>query len=1050
MPVACGDKTFKAVYSKHEGDATVSYEKVTSGLKSGTYVMVSSNDYIYTGQNNGSSTTDYGTVISVTQSAGIVTAANLPNTAKEVTVRIGKGGSINNKFAIQIPSTKYLSATTGNYLNSDIASGDVGDAYVWMLDNGSDSYGKSGSEKTGAAGAIRSASHTTRVIQFYSDRFACYENTASNYVFLYRKKVAGTTYYATAPASCDIPDDIEVNYDDNKAYAGDQTITGMPSGTTFEFTTYPNFASYSIGAAPTDPTGYHFAGWNTSVDGSGDAYAAGASVTTFGYTETITLYAQWERVYTVTLMDNGAKRDELTEEYFGAGVNLPEGNNCTPSSEFTFVGWTESAVQLNGDPVRPATATLHAAGAYTPTSDITLYSVYSSTIDGCDDFAAGVSGAYTMYYNGSTYATTAGTSGSYTGATSGTAEVFYIAYAPSHTGYTISTSAGYLGWNHDGSELTKGNTTPYYWKISGSSSNWVITPEPSAYTKQLKSSDGNKFQLYAANTGGTLLLQKSAMTYYFNTAICGDNRITFHDGGGAISGTPTTPDGSTWNSTTYVLSGLENCDKVTDFPTASYDGWTFVGWSTEDYSNSGKHVADYAEENASTDEPDGSIIYKTGGNSYTVRGGNIDLYPVFTRFPENESFDMENGGEYYMYYLDESSDDGYGAPIRVYAGDYQDLKRYKPTTSCATATLFTFTKDGDVWHIYDNTTGKYLKGRESNDDLQQAADLSEELDDWTITIKNGNQFDASCQGYGRYLTFSTSANNFMDYSVTANPSICMPVYLGSCTERIYSSEPSPVPTIDLTGEPMVTSSAGQTVRATATINLSASHLASVSANRIKITGTNLKFASSATDAPATPLWVDVTSGSASATIYVYYTPTDTEDGLENIIVTAQAYTTNTPKDVQTTGIVHARHLPADIVIAAKWGDKWYALPANCTTSTSSTTGILIEVDNANDPTEATAAPDIAKYGLRGVKNTRITSSGVGNNMVFTERLSTTTANDQKTLYNGSGTNIQVNAQYSSYNSTNPEKYEWIPATTDLTSASGERDLSLGMTVSSVH
>ena len=96
VPVGSGDKTFKAVYSKHEGDGTVSYEKVTSGHKSGTYIMVSSNDLVYTGQHSGSGTTDYGDNTSVIQSAGVVTAANLPNTAKEVTVRIGKGGSINN------------------------------------------------------------------------------------------------------------------------------------------------------------------------------------------------------------------------------------------------------------------------------------------------------------------------------------------------------------------------------------------------------------------------------------------------------------------------------------------------------------------------------------------------------------------------------------------------------------------------------------------------------------------------------------------------------------------------------------------------------------------------------------------------------------------------------------------------------------------------------------------------------------------------------------------------------------------------------------------
>ena len=1002
------DKEFKALYSKHEGDATVSYEKVASNsvTPSGEYVIASPDgNTILTGLN----ANKRGTHEAVTISDGVIASKG-----NGVVLKVNKKG---NLFNIKMSGdTKYITTTSDTYFEYSVTDG--ASACMWELT--SDGY-------------IHSTTHDTRYIEFLKSGGTLYFGayTGTQYKsFLYRKRVAGTTYYATAPASCAVPTEITVSYNDNKAHAGDQTISGTPSGTTLDFTTYPNFASYTIGAAPTDPTGYHFAGWNTSADGSGDAYAAGASVTTFGYTETITLYAQWERVYTVTLMDNGTKRDELTEEYFGAGVVLPEGNNCTPSSEFTFVGWTESAVQLNADPIRPAT--LHAAGAYTPTGDITLYSVYSSTIDGCDDFAAGVSGAYTMYYNGSTYATTAGTSGSYTGATSGTAEVFYIAYAPSHTGYTISTSAGYLGWNHDGSELTKGNTTPYYWKISGSSSNWVITPEPSAYTKQLKSSDGNKFQLYAANTGGTLLLQKSAMTYYFNTAICGDNRITFHDGGGAISGTPTTPDGSTWNSTTNVLSGLENCDKVTDFPTASYDGWTFVGWSTEDYSNSGKHVTDYAEENASTDEPDGSIIYKTDGNSYTVRGGNIDLYPVFTRFPENEPFDMENGGEYYMYYLKPGTDDGYGAPIRVYAGDYQDLKRYKPTTSCATATLFTFTKDGDVWHIYDNTTGKYLKGRESNDDLQQAADLSEELDDWTITIKNGNQFDASCQGYGRYLTFSTSANNFMDYSVTANPSICMPVYLGSCTERIYSSEPSPVPTIDLTGEPMVTSSAGQTVRAATPLTLSGSHLAG--ATKITLTGTNLKFATSATTAPVATLEIPVSSGGVAATdIYVFYTPAagDTEDGIENLVVTAAADDDDVTK---TTSLVQVRHLPSQFVIAAKAGSQWLALTAKVS-GMGTQAAVPIIVDDETNPTSATVAMNTSEYSLFQLPNNRpsMANSRFQNNSEAVHLYSNVTG---KVLNpsTSSATSTHINTGASrdgAGDSPNCLYYEWKLVSTDL-------------------
>lgn len=1052
------DKEFKALYSKHEGDATVYYEKVTSGPKSGTYVMVSypRNDiyYIYTSYNASSYCNQSPVTIS---DNGTVSAANATSaSAREVTVRAGNGANT-GKFAIYDgTASKYLTGGAGSVgVNNDIT-------FCWNLMDGSTKVNSK--EQIPKAGAIHSTTNTTYLLQLRNhstcDRFQMYANTQTDGtnpydVYLYRKRVAGTTYYTTAPGSCEVPTEITVSYNDNKAYAGDQTISGMPSGTTLTFTDYPDFDTYTVGSAPTDPTGYHFTGWNTSAEGGGDSYDAGEDVTTFGYVETITLYAQWERVYTVTLYDNGVERTRLTQASAGANVTLPSGNNCTPGSAFTFVGWTDSPVQLNAEPVRPNIVS--GAGEWGDdelTDDITLYSVYSKSVAGCDDFAAGVSGAYKMYYDGSTYATTAGSTGSYTGATSGTAEVFYIAYAPAHTGYTIRTSTGFVGWNYDGSELTKANATPYYWKISGSSSNWVITPEPSAYTKQLKSTDGSKFQLYAAATSGKLLLQKSAMTYYYNTASCGDNSITFHDGGGTISGTPTTPTGASWNSDTHILSGLEDCDKITEFPTASYDGWTFIGWSTEDYSNNGKHTTDYVDENASTDEPDGSGIYKTDGNPYVVRGGSIDMYPIFTRFPENEPFNTTSGGDYYIYYLEPGSNDGYGALVRQYAGEYDNVKRYGRTTSCAAATEFTFTKDGDVWHIYDKTKGKYVTGKTSDDWLVLASDLSGSYDDWTITIRSGNQFDATCGvGGGRQLSFSTSANYFMNYELAATPGY-PPVYLGTCTERIFSSEPNPTPTVDLTGEPMVTSSKGQTVRAAIPMTLSASHITGTSPLKVTITGTNLKFATSAavnTD-PAASLEVAV-DGSGKidpTTIYVYYTPTEDEDGIENITVTAVATKWGPTEIKRTTGIVHARHLPEDFVIATKLGDKWYALPANCTTNSSSTEGMLIEVDDVNDPTAATAAPASTKYGLRNVAP-KTRKAGNGERMVFTERISTATADNQMTLYNGSSTNIQVNAMYTTYKDNDTEatreKYEWTPETSDfkdylLTSASASRTLSM--------
>ncbi len=1042
--VGSSDKEFKALYSKHEGDASVYYEKVTSGPKSGDYILVSSakSDVYYTttGWNSGSSI--YSTAAITLSLEGTISSASATSAgANTFTIHSGHNGANVGKFAMY-DGAKYMES------GSSITRQD-GQSYSWELLDGSTKVNDK--DYIPGAGAIHSTASTTYVLQLRNhsnaDRFSMYANTQNLDVYLYRKRVAGTTYYTTAPGSCDVPTKITVSYSDNKAHAGDQTITGMPSGTTLDFTPYPNFDSYTIGAAPTDPTGYHFAGWNTQADGNGDDYAAGASVTTFGYRETITLYAKWERVYTVTLYDNGAKRTELVQASEGAAVDLPAGNNCKPSSAFTFVGWTDSPVQLNAEPVRPAT--LHAAGAYIPTRDITLYSVYSRTIDGCDDFAAGVSGAYKFTDKASgQYALTTGNSSSYNRGSEGDPEVFFIGYSTAKSAYTIRTSEGYLGWfGASGNEaLTKGNATPYYWNITegtgGNAGYWNFTPV-GVSGRQFSGNSSSKFQVHGNSTPYYIQLTKIAMTYYYNTALCGNAQITFHTGGGSISGTPTLPDGASWSNP--VLSGLENCDKITTFPTATYDGWQFVGWSTEDYTNSGRHTAgtsQYAEENASTDEPDASIIYKNDGNPYVVRGGSIDLYPIFTRFPDNEPFDLEAGGRYYMYYLDPSVDDGYGAPARRYAGGWS-TKRYIATTNCANATEFEFTKVGDVWHIQNISNEKWVGGKNLDDWLIENDDLGT-LTDWTITIRSGNQFNASCQS-GRQI--GVYDNNFQAYTsndIATNPGYHC-VYLGSCEERIFSSEPHAVPTIDLIGSPIITSSVGQRVRATEAMTLSGSHLAG--ATKITLSGTNLTFATSATATPAANLEVTVTSGSVAETnIYVYYTPGvgDTSDGIESIIVTATDNGT-VPADAKAN--VSVRHLPADFVIAAKWGDKWYALPNTCNDSKSSTTGVVITVDNDNDPTCATAAPSTAKWGLRQTKQPARITAGYADRLTFTERGTTATADNQQALYNYNSADVYTNAQWTNYANTNPDRYEWIPVTADfkdytLTNASESKPLIL--------
>ena len=74
-------------------------------------------------------------------------------------------------------------------------------------------------------------------------------------------------------------------------------------------------------------TGWHFTGWNTKADGTGDAYAAGATYTfTAAHNlETVELYAQWEaNTYTVSFNCNGGEAcAPITVTYGKAYGNLP-------------------------------------------------------------------------------------------------------------------------------------------------------------------------------------------------------------------------------------------------------------------------------------------------------------------------------------------------------------------------------------------------------------------------------------------------------------------------------------------------------------------------------------------------------------------------------------------------------------------------------------------------------------------------------------------------------------------------------------------------------
>ena len=947
-------------------------------------------------------------------------------------------------YNITCDGTHYLTSNSGSLSTTETYNAD---AALWSVSE----YAPSGAAGTGAWRFVNKS--TTRNFVFTTNsrnRFVDWANgNFANSGYPLELLSASTNYYSVNPECTSITVtkgtctpassvlDADDDYCDFKLNNTNNSSVTTSSGGNVTIYLYPNDDYTDVGAT-------------VSVDVPGNVTTINAINTEThtcmisGITGDITVSVSYvERPkYTVHLYDQGNKLSDVSQTHYGENVTLPSGTFC--GSPFAFVGWTDNATQLAAAAVKPnIVVASDGLSSWAPTAETTLYAVYSKSITTCDEFASGASGAYYIYYDASNYAVASATGTQYSIASSGTKQVFYIGYSSQKGGYTISTSEGYLGWNSDGSDIVKGASKPYYWTLTGSANNWKFLPGKGA--KELKCSSSN-LKLLASGTAGKIYsFEKASNTYYYTIANCTSSyTVTFKVHGDAtISGSPSTPGSSSYNSSTHVLSGLAQCNKVTTFPTASYDGWQFLGWSTEDYSYSGKHTTDYATENASTDEPDASIIYKTGGNSYTVMGSNIELWPVFSRYPDNEPFNTTSGGEYYIYYLDPSSDDGFGAPVRVYAGSYEANCRYQFTKNCAAATTFTFEKSGDYWTIKDGSN--YIGT--STEDLTHSGSPT----NWTLSIYSGNQFDAVAVS-GRQIAARTDGNdcfkNYDSNNLTTGSGIYHRIYLGTCTERIFSSEPNPTPTIDLTGEPYVTATNGQEIRATATMTVSAAHLTSVSADKVIVSGgTGLRFATAANATPTPTVSLSLTEGNlAATTIYVYYNPSATEDGIENIVVTAKAYNNTSPKDLQTTGTVHARHLPADFVIAAKWEGKWYALPNTCTFDGSSTAGVLITVDNDNDPTAATYAPSSTKWGLRKTKAGSRTDGSHNDRMVFTER-ATATANNQMTLYNFNSADVYANATYANYNNTNPTRYEWTPVSSDfkdytLTNSSESKPLIL--------
>jgi uncharacterized repeat protein (TIGR02543 family) len=102
----------------------------------------------------------------------------------------------------------------------------------------------------------------------------------------------------------------------------------------------------TIDALPTSPyrSGYSFGGWNTAANGTGSAFTASTTVSA-----TITVYAQWNPIYTVSFDENDGTAIYLTRSVTAPATTIdtmPSPYNTLPSayrSGYHLDGWNTAA-----------------------------------------------------------------------------------------------------------------------------------------------------------------------------------------------------------------------------------------------------------------------------------------------------------------------------------------------------------------------------------------------------------------------------------------------------------------------------------------------------------------------------------------------------------------------------------------------------------------------------------------------------------------------------------------------------------------------------------
>ena len=805
----------------------------------------------------------------------------------------------------------------------------------------------------------------------------------------------------TLDCSSDV-DECTITYDLNESFlaAGTQ-ILGSCHNSTFKFS---EVGTYTICSEP-QANEYKLIGWNNQCDGKGSlTYTPGQEITSLPQ-NIITLYAQWAPE---VIVHDSYEETKVYPTAMGGSITLNSGQYACDPKKYDFIGWTTDDPQLwQQNTTPPALLTDNGDGTvtFTPEEPSQVYAVYAiEDLANSDAFKLSSIVDGTKYYVGfnedrngrvKTVSTEAEALTFYKEETTGD-DNYLISYIIPATAYNDPGTKQYLYYYEVGSTKRLQITTN-----PDVNQGWTLEPDGDGYkfrsiqynSVYLSMTSGN---VQTNGTGNVFNMETVAEYKYIAKTNCSENvTITFVPGNGTM--TPST------NPVTAKTG-----DIIT-LPTCTYEGWTFLGWVTENIELTELEI-------------DPSRLYT---ETYEVGNSDVTLYAYYTQTPTPADFDGTTSGTWKMY--TEVSTDVYKYALS-HGSSRPDLM--SSTEYCPNATEWTFTNTGEanVYYIQDEDN-LYLAPGESYG-IEHFIFTSTPFTWKVIEVDATNtyriyRYDTRSDSYERLIMSNQSGLFYHSAKINEKNSNWYHVTIGGCTNPVYTTDPQPSKIISLVGSPMITSTIGQTVKASQKLQLV---IKDMDANAdVTIAADGLTFYD--TDNNVVNTLQTGPNGSLTATFTVAYTPSVADNQIVKPTITITCGST-----VRTFYNVSCRSLPETFVIAAKTGNAWVALTANIQRS-GTQEAELIQVDNITTPTKATITPNTTKYQLFGLQNnlpsqanSRYKNNGTAVHLYSTnqsEVISASTSPDTKTYINADATRDNAAG------SANALFYEWQLTTNDL-------------------